>query len=165
MYNLKKKKKKDKTDFRPAIFFSSFICCHEFLSTLKLCFLPLLLRSSILGVNCHAILSSFQTLFSAFIASFYRSNNRSKIKKTPQKCGKMRSCLLNRPRKAKFLFCRKYSAPSGHRQSLGPVLLMFLRIAALIRKTCPCNEHPLTPHFYIVKLGFTRVYIFFLFLL
>ena len=31
--------------------------------------------------------------------------------------------------------------------------------------TCPCNEHPLTPHFYIVKLGFTRVYIFFLFLL
>ena len=26
-------------------------------------------------------------------------------------------------------------------------------------------EHPLTPHFYIVKLGFTGVYIFFLFLL
>ena len=31
--------------------------------------------------------------------------------------------------------------------------------------TCPCNEHPLTPHFYIEKVGFTRVYIFFLFLL
>ena len=29
-----------------------------------------------------------------------------------------------------------------------------------ITKTCPCNEHPLTPHFYIVKLGFTGVYIF-----
>ena len=29
-----------------------------------------------------------------------------------------------------------------------------------ITKTSPCNEHPLTPHFYIVKLGFTRVYIF-----
>ena len=28
-----------------------------------------------------------------------------------------------------------------------------------ITKTCPCNEHPLTPHFYIVKLGFTGVYI------
>ena len=28
--------------------------------------------------------------------------------------------------------------------------------------TCPCNEHPFTPHFYIVKLQFTRVYIFFL---
>ena len=34
-----------------------------------------------------------------------------------------------------------------------------------IMKTSPCNEHPLTPHFYIVKLGFTGVYIFFLFLL
>ena len=29
-----------------------------------------------------------------------------------------------------------------------------------ITKTNPCNEHPFTPHFYIVKLGFTRVYIF-----
>ena len=27
--------------------------------------------------------------------------------------------------------------------------------------TCPCNVYPLTPHFYIVKLGFTRVYIIF----
>ena len=27
-------------------------------------------------------------------------------------------------------------------------------------KTCSCNEHPLTPHFYIVKLGFTGVYFF-----
>ena len=34
-----------------------------------------------------------------------------------------------------------------------------------IMLTCPCNEDPLTPHFYIVKLGFTGVYIFFLFLL
>ena len=31
-------------------------------------------------------------------------------------------------------------------------------------QTSPCNEHPLTPHFYIVKLGCTGVYIFFLFL-
>ena len=31
--------------------------------------------------------------------------------------------------------------------------------------TCPCYVHPLIPHFYIVKLGFTGVYIFFLFLL
>ena len=29
-----------------------------------------------------------------------------------------------------------------------------------ITKTSPCNEGPLTPHFYIVKLGFTGVYIF-----
>ena len=34
-----------------------------------------------------------------------------------------------------------------------------------IRITCPCNVDPLTPHFYIVKLGFTGVYIIFLFLL
>ena len=32
-----------------------------------------------------------------------------------------------------------------------------------ITKTSPCNEHSLTPHFYIVKLGFTWVYFFFLF--
>ena len=32
-------------------------------------------------------------------------------------------------------------------------------------KTCPCNEDTLTPHFYIVKLGFTGVYIIFSFLL
>ena len=31
--------------------------------------------------------------------------------------------------------------------------------------TYPCNVHPLTPHFYKVKLGFTGVYIIFLFLL
>ena len=35
----------------------------------------------------------------------------------------------------------------------------------LIRITCPCNEHPLIPPFYIQKVGLTRVYIFFLFLL
>ena len=29
-----------------------------------------------------------------------------------------------------------------------------------ITKISPCNEDPLTPHFYIVKLGFTGVYIF-----
>ena len=34
-----------------------------------------------------------------------------------------------------------------------------------ITKTCPCNVYPLEPHFYIVKLGFAGVYLFFLFLL
>ena len=34
-----------------------------------------------------------------------------------------------------------------------------------IRKTCPCNQYPLKPHFYIVKLGYAGVYLFFLFLL
>ena len=31
--------------------------------------------------------------------------------------------------------------------------------------TCPCNVHLITPHLYIVKLGFTGVYIIFLLLL
>ena len=34
-----------------------------------------------------------------------------------------------------------------------------------ITKTSPCNEEPLTPHFYIIKVGFTGVFIIFLFLL
>ena len=33
-----------------------------------------------------------------------------------------------------------------------------------IRKTCPCNVYPLEPHFYIAKLGYAGVYLFFLFL-
>ena len=28
----------------------------------------------------------------------------------------------------------------------------------IIMLTCPCNVDPLTPHFYIVKLGVTAVY-------
>ena len=35
----------------------------------------------------------------------------------------------------------------------------------LIRKTCPCNVYPLEPHFYVAKLGYAGVYLFFLFLL
>ena len=34
-----------------------------------------------------------------------------------------------------------------------------------IMQTCPYNVYPLTPHFYIVKLGFKGVLIVFLFLL
>ena len=34
----------------------------------------------------------------------------------------------------------------------------------IIMQTCPCNEHPLTPHFYIVNLGCTGVYIIFSFI-
>ena len=33
-----------------------------------------------------------------------------------------------------------------------------------IMKTCPCNKDPFTPHFYIVKQGFTGLFIIFLFL-
>ena len=37
--------------------------------------------------------------------------------------------------------------------------------ASDIRKTCPSNVYPLEPHFYIAKLGYAGVYLFFLFLL
>ena len=40
-----------------------------------------------------------------------------------------------------------------------------LHIKFGIRKTCPCNVHPLTPHFYIVKLGFTGLHNFLIFAL
>ena len=35
----------------------------------------------------------------------------------------------------------------------------------VIRIACPCDSYPLTPHIYIVKLGFTGVYIIFSFFL
>ena len=46
-------------------------------------------------------------------------------------------------------------------------LLDYLKqsLVSYITKTCPCNVYPLEPHFYIVKLGFAGVYLFFLFLL
>ena len=40
-----------------------------------------------------------------------------------------------------------------------------LRSGQTIMPTSPCDVYPLTPHFYIVKLGFTWVYFFSLFLL
>ena len=39
----------------------------------------------------------------------------------------------------------------------------FMTYLKYIRKSCPRNIYPLKPHFYIVKLGFARVHIFFLF--
>ena len=39
------------------------------------------------------------------------------------------------------------------------------RLSIYIMITCPCNVYPLTPHFYIVKLGLTGVYIFLIFAL
>ena len=32
----------------------------------------------------------------------------------------------------------------------------------IITKTCPCNVYLLIPHFYIVKIGYAGVYLFFL---
>ena len=44
-------------------------------------------------------------------------------------------------------------------------LLSSVHVFLFIRKTCPCNEYPLKPHFDIVKLAYAGVYLFFLFLL
>ena len=50
-----------------------------------------------------------------------------------------------------------------------PVFMFKLRSGNLsstaIKKTCPCNVYPLEPHFYIAKLGYAGVYLFFLFML
>ena len=40
-----------------------------------------------------------------------------------------------------------------------------LTVCISIMITSPCNVYSLTPHFYIVKIGFTGVYIIFIFLL
>ena len=40
---------------------------------------------------------------------------------------------------------------------------MMLQMEDHIRITFPCNVYPLTPYFYIEKMGLTGVYIIFLF--
>ena len=42
------------------------------------------------------------------------------------------------------------------------ITLLEKRELVAITKTCVCNVDPLKPHFHIVKLGFTGVYIIFL---
>ena len=50
-------------------------------------------------------------------------------------------------------------------KSLLEIQKVMMQFLLNITKTSPCNEDPLTPHFYIVKLGFTGVYIISLILL
>ena len=52
-------------------------------------------------------------------------------------------------------------------EQIGNVLALILHdiFIQTIRKTCPCNIYPRIPHFYIEKLGYAGVYLFFLFLL
>ena len=45
------------------------------------------------------------------------------------------------------------------------LVLKYIAVTLIIRKTCPCNVYPLEPHFHIAKLGFAGVCLFFLFLL
>ena len=74
----------------------------------------------------------------------------------------------------RMVYKRNNERPLGGKGLMGPVGSKALGASAQslpfptglsIMITCPCSEHPLTPHFYIVKLGFTGVYIIFLFLL
>ena len=53
------------------------------------------------------------------------------------------------------------------KQALVELLVLFSSLYTLIiiRKTCPCNVYPIEPHFYIAKLEYAGVYLFFLFLL
>ena len=43
------------------------------------------------------------------------------------------------------------------------IIMQNWRMHGYIRKTSPCKVYPLKPHFYIVKLGYAGVYLFFLF--
>ena len=62
-----------------------------------------------------------------------------------------------------YVFDMKYPYALVNRKNIIPHLVP--QSYCSIRITCPCDLYPLTPHFYIVKLGVTRVYIIFLILL
>ena len=65
---------------------------------------------------------------------------------------------------AHILYCIEYCSYTLRIVSdfvYGQLLLLL----PLITKTSPCNVYPLEPHFYIAKLGYTGVHLFFLFLL
>ena len=67
-----------------------------------------------------------------------------------------------------YLELKLFLSPLGWPYVLFAVCLLGTQVIShfgFITKTSPCNEDPLIPHFYIIKLGFTWVYIFFLFLL
>ena len=64
-------------------------------------------------------------------------------------------CVQHMPDKADYLGFAFGEGSHSRCSSESPPIML----------TCPCIEHPLTPNIYIVKLGFTGVYIIFLFLL
>ena len=55
-----------------------------------------------------------------------------------------------------------FAAPSPIKSNGHPLIELRRKKSYSIMITSPCNEHPLAPKFYIVKLGFTGVYIIFL---
>ena len=83
----------------------------------------------------------------------------------------IKMCLENESNRfINFLISQnRHSDLNGSKGKLWMMYVQFIvqlrGTARAIRKTCPCNEYPLKPHFYIVKLGYAGVYLFFLFLL
>ena len=59
------------------------------------------------------------------------------------------------------------SQPSNHHPPFHPMSCEVASICTVrnITKTFPCNVYPIEPYFYIVKMGYAGVYLFFVFLL
>ena len=72
-----------------------------------------------------------------------------------------KQCLICHPHKIKILLLNPFVGFVQLSCGVGFVQYSCGRIMI----TCPYDLDPLTPHFYIVKVGFTGVYINFLFLL
>ena len=62
-----------------------------------------------------------------------------------------------KPQLGKYLFMPLYFLWTKRNQPVRDSVTTSIKFIML---TCPCNEHPLTPHFHILKLGYTGVCIF-----
>ena len=62
------------------------------------------------------------------------------------------------------LWIHKHSSRTAETEQNCNKVSYFTSSLQCITKTCPCNVYPLEPHFYIAKLGYAGVYLFFLFL-
>ena len=72
---------------------------------------------------------------------------------------------FRRTDKVKTVYPPTNTVCGGYNYNVKRSMDLLLYCYCPIMLTCPCNVDSLTPHFYIEKVGFTRVYIFFLFLL
>ena len=74
-----------------------------------------------------------------------------------------KSCSLSRPY-VLFVVSLFVSSAISRFGFEGEIWILIAPVPGhFIMKTSPCNEHSLTPHFYIVKLGFTWVSFFLIF--
>ena len=63
-----------------------------------------------------------------------------------------------------LLCCECFKITSIHMAVLPDIMVLLHKTLTdiFIRKPCPCNVYRLEPHFYIAKLGYAGVYLFFL---